>query len=162
MNQAEGNQADGNRQDANSEDSLWGHERGQPQQEGLWALGIGWGQCWPRLAIAFAGLAIALGVIWGTGMPTAQAKGAEPIYCRDRDGHQICILSIKRSAKNFWEYRTVVSIDAQVQPQAIYDCLNRLWIDPEGYAEPFARHPAGPVICQIFQRKRYGPVPPVL
>lgn len=92
----------------------------------------------------------------------AIALPAQAVYCRDRNDQRICILEIKRSAKNFWEYRAVVSIDGQVQPLGIYDCRDRLYIDGDGFAEPFDRHPAGPVICNLFKRKRYSSVPPRL
>ena len=36
---------------------------------------------------------------------------AEAYTCRNYNGHQVCILSIKRSAKNHWEYRASVSAD---------------------------------------------------
>lgn len=36
---------------------------------------------------------------------------ADATVCRNFDGHQISIFSIKRSAKNYWEYRAIVSVD---------------------------------------------------
>jgi hypothetical protein len=42
--------------------------------------------------------------------------------CQTLDGHQLCLESIKRSAKYHWEYRVTVSVDSQKQPAQRYDC----------------------------------------
>lgn len=43
-------------------------------------------------------------------------------YCREITGQQVCIETIKRSAKYLWEYRVVVSIGGDRQPLKRYDC----------------------------------------
>ncbi len=44
------------------------------------------------------------------------------ITCRQFSGDKICIVSIKRSAKNYWEYETIVKINGMIKPKKIYDC----------------------------------------
>jgi hypothetical protein len=54
------------------------------------------------------------------------ALAADPLLCRTVDSHQVCILSIKRSAKNFWEYRVQLSVDDQPRAKERYDCRRTL------------------------------------
>ncbi len=56
----------------------------------------------------------------------ASALAGEVLLCRSVEGHQVCVLSIKRSAKNFWEYRVQLRVDGQPQPQERYDCRRTL------------------------------------
>ena len=74
------------------------------------------------------------------------------------------MVDAKRSAKNFWEYRAKVTIDGKLEPVGVYDCRDRFYIDEDGFAEPFSKHPAGPVICNLFKQKRYSGtgIPPAL
>ncbi|MFB2978793.1 hypothetical protein [Microseira sp. BLCC-F43] len=50
------------------------------------------------------------------------AHPAQASFCRTSDRRVICIKSIKRSAKNYWEYRAVVSIDGVARPLEVYNC----------------------------------------
>ncbi|NEO86874.1 MAG: hypothetical protein F6J87_21840 [Spirulina sp. SIO3F2] len=47
---------------------------------------------------------------------------ASPLYCSNRAGHQICIIELQRSAKNYWEYRAQTTLDGIRQPPVKYDC----------------------------------------
>lgn len=49
---------------------------------------------------------------------------AEAYTCRNYKGHQVCIISIKRSAKNHWEYRALVNVDGVKIPLETYNCRN--------------------------------------
>ncbi|MEB3230313.1 MAG: hypothetical protein VKJ64_04830 [Leptolyngbyaceae bacterium] len=81
--------------------------------------------------------------------PTAQAT---PL-CRQWGVHRICIVDIQRSAKNYWEYRAVVTIDDQRQPKAVYNCRDRTRTIPQtGQTAPFEPAGVGTLICQILHR----------
>lgn len=70
--------------------------------------------------------------------------------CRNFNGHQICILSINRSAKNYWEYRASVSVDGVKMPIEVYNCRQRVKIQQNGTVLPFEQKSAGEMICSFF------------
>ena len=72
--------------------------------------------------------------------------------CRTVNNHTICLLTIKRSAKNYWEYRASVKIDDQVFPVERYNCRDRVKTDKSGHTIPFQPNGAGPLICQLLYR----------
>ncbi len=67
------------------------------------------------------GFAIA-GLIWAVGLLGWMAEASASILCREVAGREICVESIKRSAKYVWEYRVVLSVEGQVRPVKRYDC----------------------------------------
>ena len=77
---------------------------------------------------------------------------AEAATCRNLDGHSICILRIKRSAKYYWEYRAAVSIDGKKKPIEIYNCRDRTKIRQDKNIVPFANNGAGELICSLFSQ----------
>ncbi len=79
---------------------------------------------------------------------------AEASFCRNSNEHLICILSIKRSAKNYWEYRATVSIDGVKRPIEIYNCRDRVRVRQDGTFAWFDSNGAGEFICSFFQRQR--------
>ncbi|MDJ0706194.1 MAG: hypothetical protein QNJ46_23225 [Leptolyngbyaceae cyanobacterium MO_188.B28] len=79
-------------------------------------------------------------------------KPAEAAFCRIVNDHKICIVSIKRSAKNYWEYRASVSIDAVVTPIEIYDCRQRIRIKKGGAVIPFEPNGPGELICNLLYK----------
>lgn len=80
------------------------------------------------------------------------ALPAEASFCRNSNDHSICILSIKRSAKNYWEYRAAVSIDRVERPIEVYNCRDRIRVRPDGTFMWFDRNGAGELICRFFQK----------
>ncbi|HEY9665419.1 MAG TPA: hypothetical protein V6C91_01380 [Coleofasciculaceae cyanobacterium] len=82
----------------------------------------------------------------------AIALPAEASVCRNSSDHSICILSIKRSAKNYWEYRATVSIDGVERPIEIYNCRDLVRVRQDGTVVPFEPHDPGEFICSFFQR----------
>ncbi|MDJ0598282.1 MAG: hypothetical protein QNJ37_05525 [Crocosphaera sp.] len=93
---------------------------------------------------------IILGLIiinWSIIIPSAQAE-----FCRQIEGHQTCIVKIKRSAKNYWEYRVAVKIDQETQPIEIYDCRQRHRITQNGDIIPFKSDGVGKLICGVLNR----------
>ncbi len=78
---------------------------------------------------------------------------ADASMCGDRNGHQVCILKLKRSAKNYWEYRAKVSIDGQKQTdKEIYNCRDRTLTRKGKYPIPFQANSPGELVCNLFQK----------
>ncbi|MDF5725061.1 MAG: hypothetical protein PUP91_32345 [Rhizonema sp. PD37] len=80
------------------------------------------------------------------------ALPASASLCGNRNGHKICILSINRSAKNYWEYRAEVSVDQVKQPMKIYNCRARIQVDNDGVVMPFQQNDPGHFICRYFSK----------
>ena len=88
-------------------------------------------------------------VCWLWFAPTADAN-----ICGDRFGQQVCILKLKRSAKNYWEYRAKVSIDGQKQKyQEIYNCRDHTLTRKGKYPIPFKANSPGEQVCKTFQKR---------
>ena len=77
---------------------------------------------------------------------------AEASTCRQLGNHSICILSIKRSAKYYWEYRAAISIDGQKKPVEIYNCRDRLKINYHKTVVPFTNDGVGELICSLYAK----------
>ncbi|WP_373542802.1 hypothetical protein [Chamaesiphon sp.] len=72
-------------------------------------------------------------------------------FCRQVESQRICILDIKRSAKNYWQYQAMVSIDGIAQPSASYDCRDRLITDPDGNLSSFRSRKDGKIVCSLYR-----------
>ncbi|MBR8826899.1 MAG: hypothetical protein DSM107014_03170 [Gomphosphaeria aponina SAG 52.96 = DSM 107014] len=72
--------------------------------------------------------------------------------CRQYNDNLICILSIKRSAKYYWEYRASVRINGVTRPIEIYNCREKVRIKSDQTIVPFAPEGAGEFICSYFQK----------
>ena len=72
--------------------------------------------------------------------------------CRNYDGQEICILSIKRSAKKYWEYRVSVSVDGVKTPVEIYNCRGKFKINQNSNVEQFKKNRSGEMICGFFKK----------
>ena len=77
---------------------------------------------------------------------------AQASTCRQLDNHSICIVSIKRSAKYYWEYRAAISVDGRKQPVEIYNCRDRLKINYHKTVVPFATNGVGELICSLYTK----------
>ncbi len=73
-------------------------------------------------------------------------------FCRQVDGHQICILNIKRSAKNYWQYQATAKIDGIEKPTASYDCRSRSITDLDGNQSLFRSRLDSKLICSLYRR----------
>ncbi|MGB3509539.1 MAG: hypothetical protein WBA93_09885 [Microcoleaceae cyanobacterium] len=73
-------------------------------------------------------------------------------FCRNYNGNKICILSIKRSAKNYWEYRAEVSINGRRKPLEIYNCHTEEKIQKDGKIVKFQPNGAGKLICNVLNK----------
>ncbi|MBH8576172.1 hypothetical protein I8752_24900 [Nostocaceae cyanobacterium CENA369] len=72
--------------------------------------------------------------------------------CRNYGGHRICIISINRSAKNYWEYRAVVSVDGVKRPMEVYNCRAGVKVQRDGTVLAFKHNDPGELICSFFQK----------
>ena len=70
-------------------------------------------------------------------------------FCRPSGARSICILSIKRSAKNHWGYRAVVSVDGVARPLEVYNCRDRLRVRQDGKVVRFEPQGPGELICNL-------------
>lgn len=77
---------------------------------------------------------------------------AEASFCRNFNGHSICILSVKRSAKNYWEYRAAVSIDGVERAIEVYNCRDRVRVQKDGTIVPFERNDPGELLCNLLEK----------
>ncbi|MEL6262283.1 MAG: hypothetical protein AAFR12_14580 [Cyanobacteria bacterium J06626_6] len=85
--------------------------------------------------------------VWLINVSAAPAVGES---CRAFGEHQVCVASIRRSAKSFWEYRTVVKVDGVKQPLELYNCRDRTrTLASDGTLIPFLTGKAGDWVCQL-------------
>ncbi|WP_335220771.1 hypothetical protein [Nostoc sp.] len=91
-------------------------------------------------------------------LPFSVVHPAFADVCRNYAGlqlhHQICILSISRSAKNYWEYRAAISVDGVKRPTEVYNCRERFKVQQGGTVLPFEQKGPGEMICSFFNSSR--------
>ena len=93
-------------------------------------------------------LLLLLIIFWLTIAPVANAE-----MCRDRFGQTVCIIKLKRSAKNYWEYRATVTVDGKKQrAKEIYNCRDRTLTRKDKYPIPFQQNSPGELVCSLFQK----------
>ncbi|MGK7932470.1 MAG: hypothetical protein AB4041_13705 [Microcystaceae cyanobacterium] len=83
----------------------------------------------------------------------AMIQPAYALPCYHYHGNEICILRLKRSAKNYWEYRGSAKLNGKLLPNTIYNCRNRIKIFKNGDKLPFQPDGVGEFICQAIARK---------
>lgn len=96
----------------------------------------------------FLRLIVLLLVLWVWAFP------AQALPCRHYRGHEVCILSIKRSAKNYWEYRASVRLDGVTKPIRIYDCRSRRIVLGDPFLEELEQDDTPEVVCSYFKKPR--------
>lgn len=84
-------------------------------------------------------------------LSNAVALPALAAVCRNYNGQRICIVSINRSAKNYWEYKATVTIDGEKRPQEVYNCRQKFRVQQDGTVVPFKPKDAGELICSFFR-----------
>lgn len=94
-------------------------------------------------------------IAFGLQLPIAPIANAAPLTCRLYNDQQVCIDRIKRSAKNYWEYRVNLTIDGQKQPEDLLDCRYYQRIDRDGFIEPFKPKDVGRFVCQYFNHRNW-------
>ena len=71
------------------------------------------------------GLKLLLVILLACGLVFGTAGKAIAQQCRVIGGQEICLVSVKRSAKYYWQYRAVLKIDGKQQPREKFDCHPR-------------------------------------
>lgn len=105
-----------------------------------------WANCKKLSMIKYVALLLLLLLSLSVTLP-AMAKS-----CRNYEGQEICILSIKRSAKKYWEYRASVSVDAVKTPVEVYNCRGRFKVQKDGSVSQFEHNSPGEMICSFFKK----------
>ena len=85
-------------------------------------------------------------LIWSIGTAPVRAE-----FCRQVGTQRICILEIERSAKNYWQYQAMVSIDGIAKPAASYDCRAQLITEPDGNTSLFRSRKDGKIVCSLYR-----------
>ncbi|HAC65903.1 MAG TPA: hypothetical protein DCF68_20815 [Cyanothece sp. UBA12306] len=80
------------------------------------------------------------------------ASPTQASFCREIDGHSICIEKIKRSAKNYWEYRTSLKVDGRIRPTEVYNCRDHIIIQKDKTVVSFKDNRIGYLICRILDK----------
>jgi hypothetical protein len=99
-----------------------------------------------KIIALILGFALSLSIAFSISLPAAAA------FCRTSGERTICILEIKRSAKNHWEYRAAVKVNGEERPIEVYNCRDRVRIQQDGTAIPFQSNGAGDLICRVLNR----------
>lgn len=81
------------------------------------------------------------------------ALPAEASVCRNYEGREICIVDIKRSAKNYWEYRVILSVDGEKKPLEVYNCRDRTTVKKDRTMLAFGENNPGEIVCRFFNKK---------
>lgn len=71
------------------------------------------------------GLKLLLVAVLACGLVFSTAGKAIAQQCRTVGTQQICLISVKRSAKYYWQYRAVLKINGKRQPTEKFDCHPR-------------------------------------
>ncbi|MEM7726785.1 MAG: hypothetical protein AAF208_10495 [Cyanobacteria bacterium P01_A01_bin.45] len=81
----------------------------------------------------------------------AIAANSDVGKCRTYDGHQICVVSKKRSSKRYWNFRVVTSTDGKENPEEIYNCRGKFKI-LDGKISSFAQSDPVEFICPSLKK----------
>ncbi|WP_110986935.1 hypothetical protein [Acaryochloris thomasi] len=80
------------------------------------------------------------------------ALPAQAESCRSVDGHHLCIVRLQRSAKHYWEYWAVVSVDGLRPAKVVFNCRDRIQIQADGTTVPFRPDGLGDSVCRLYRR----------
>lgn len=86
---------------------------------------------------------------------TVSSSIAAPL-CHTIQNQTVCILTIKRSAKNYWEYSAAVSIDGKRGRKEPYNCRGRYKTRRDGSIEYFDNSSIGTLVCKTYKPRRIG------
>ena len=71
------------------------------------------------------GLKLLLVILLACGLVLGTAGKVIAEQCRTVGSQEICLVSVKRSAKYYWQYRAVLKVDGKRQPTEKFDCHPR-------------------------------------
>ena len=94
--------------------------------------------------------------LWLTSQQPLAAKTCQKTFNQDSPDHQICLLQIKRSAKNYWEYRVTLNIGDHQKVTRIYNCrqhsywqANQAQVNQQDQTE---QDQLEKYICRLYQK----------
>ena len=96
------------------------------------------------LIVAIFAIAFTLNLAW--------VSPARAAICRQQRNNRICIVSIKRSAKYYWEYRASVRVNDQTYPIEIYNCRRKVRIKSDKTSVLFIENGPGYLICNTLSK----------
>ncbi len=70
------------------------------------------------------------------------------LSCYPYQGTEICILTIKRSAKYHWEYRASVKVNGVTYPDQVYNCRTQTKKGKYGKETAFSPQGVGEFLCK--------------
>jgi hypothetical protein len=86
---------------------------------------------------------------------TLHPQPVQAATCQTLHQHQVCLIDIKRSAKNYWEYRVTLTTDRPPQsPQIsteIYNCRDRHITKPDKTRVKFSTQDLSKSICRLYK-----------
>ncbi|MGB3650008.1 MAG: hypothetical protein WBA41_02195 [Rivularia sp. (in: cyanobacteria)] len=91
-------------------------------------------------------LLVSLSIMFSFALP------ANAETCSDYNGHEVCIINLRRSAKRYWTYRATISIDGKKLPREIYNCRGEFRIQKNGKIVPFKEDGVGNLVCQFYKK----------
>ncbi|AFY37498.1 hypothetical protein Lepto7376_1131 [[Leptolyngbya] sp. PCC 7376] len=65
------------------------------------------------------------GIVIAFGLMFCSAAPAIAVQCQTIGDQEICLVSVKRSAKYYWQYRAVLKINGKQHPSERFDCHPR-------------------------------------
>lgn len=90
------------------------------------------------------------------------APATKAATCQDIARQQVCLLRIKRSAKYYWEYRAILSIDGRKQPERVYNCRDlalsealrdRYYQEPDRLKVYYQQNDKlGKTVCRLYEK----------
>ena len=93
---------------------------------------------------------------WLTTQQPLAAKTCQKTFNQDIPNHQICLLQIKRSAKNYWEYRVTLKIGDRQKVARIYNCRQHsYWQTDLGQVNPQDQPEQDQLeqyICRLYEK----------
>ena len=80
------------------------------------------------------------------------ALKTEANICKSWSGHQVCVVRMKRSAKYYWEYRTILSVDGNKRPEIVYNCRDFSYFKADKTKVYFQddKNDLGNFVCRLF------------
>lgn len=86
--------------------------------------------------------------LWLLNSPIAVA-----LPCRQLAEQRVCLVSLQRSAKNYWEYRAILRINDRELPLEMYNCRDRTKQQENGTVVRFDPLGIGNFVCQLYKAR---------
>jgi hypothetical protein len=75
---------------------------------------------------------------------------AQGCVCDQRNGQQICVERIQRSAKKYWEYRVQLTVNGVAQPLVFYNCYQQKKSQDRGAWVDLVEDKIDRLACSLF------------